>query len=211
MPVGAIFDAYLSYRTVLSDTTVPIPSGGTLRSRYGRAATLYFQIEVVESLTTPTEAPGLQITNAVCVKWLSEAGKIYQVQRSTDLQSWTNFGAAVTGAGGTLRVFDELTDTRQFYRVVISTPPPISSLTILEAIYGAGSTFSDVKTYVTSAISDGTVNMEVGNHTLGGDPAPGQYKALYVRYQTSGGTYELTVNEGETLQLPNLNAVPVTP
>jgi hypothetical protein len=208
-PVGAIFDAYLSYRTVLNDTTVSIPSGGTLRSRYGRAATLYFQIEVVDSLTQPVEVPVAQITNAVCVKWVSQTGKSYQVQRSTDLQTWTNFGGLITGTGATLVTYDELTGVRQFYRVVISTLPGASSLSILEALYGAGTTLSDVKSYITSAISNGTVTLTVGNSTLGGDPAPGQYKSLYVRYQTSAGTYEMTVNEGQTLQLPNPNAVQV--
>jgi hypothetical protein len=208
-PVGAVFQARLSYRTVLNETSVAVPSGGTLRSRYGRSATVRFQIEVVESLTPPVEIPGVQISNAVCVKWTGQTGKTYQVQRSTDLQTWTNFGASVAGTESVQTVFDELTGQRQFYRVVTSASPPASGLTILEALYGAGTTFSDVKSYVTAAISNGTVTMTVGNHTLGGDPAAGQVKSLFVRYQTSTGIYEITVSEMRTLQLPNPNATQV--
>ena len=47
--------------------------------------------------------------------------------------------------------------------------------------------------------------MTVGNHTLGGDPILGASKALYIRYQNASGEYEATIQEGDSLRIPDFN------
>jgi len=48
-PDGAVFSAYLSYRVPLSQTQVKTSIGTDFNSRFGRASTLYFEIQMYES------------------------------------------------------------------------------------------------------------------------------------------------------------------
>lgn len=201
-PAGSIFSAYLSFRVPDSQTQVTTSSGIPFNSRFGRASTLYFEIEMVDSLSPPEEVPTVAISSAVKLNWMSQTTKTYQVQYSTDLQSWQNTGAVLQGTGQTITFFDSRVAGNQFYRVLV-TGGVASGLNIIEASYGANSTFQNVRSYVMTKIVNDTVNMQVSNSTLGGDPVFGAVKYLYIKYQNQSGIYEANLMEGTTLRIPD--------
>ena len=84
------------------------------------------------------------------------------------------------------------------------TPPPATSsdLTILVGRYGADGVFADVRQLLQQAVTNNVLTIEVGNHTMGGDPIFGVVKDLLVQYSTSAGSFEVTVEEGGTLSIP---------
>lgn len=53
---------------------------------------------------------------AVKVSWPSTTGQDYQVQSSTDLSTWTNFGGVISGNDSIKAVYDTMTD-KKFYKV----------------------------------------------------------------------------------------------
>lgn len=201
-PAGSVFSAYLSFRVPDSQTQFTTSTGIPFNSRFGRASTLYFEIEMVDSLSPPEEVPTVAISPAIKLSWLSQATKTYQVQYSSDLQSWQNTGAVLQGTGQTMMFFDSTVTGNQFYRVVV-TAGAASGLDIIEATYGANTTFRDVRSYVVSKIVNDTVNMQVSNSTLGGDPVFGAVKYLYIKYQNQSGTYGANLREGTTLRIPD--------
>lgn len=201
-PVGSIFSAYLSFRVVENEVQTTTPDDIAFNSRSGQAVTLYFEIEMVDSLGPPEEVPTVHISQAVQLRWMSQSTKTYQVQWSSDMQSWDNIGSVIQGTGQEVEFFDAVSTHRRFYRVIV-TSGAASNLVIIEALYGADDTFSDVRSQVEANIVDDTVDMTVGNHTLGGDPVPGVVKSLYIRYQNSAGEYEATIQEGGTLRIPD--------
>ena len=70
---------------------------------------------------TPDLAPstfGLEDGNLI-LSWPTDAGQTYQVQRSTDLESWENIGVALTGNGTTMSYAQPSTVEKVFLRVVI--------------------------------------------------------------------------------------------
>lgn len=85
------------------------------------------------------------------------------------------------------------------------TPPPATSsdLTILVGRYGADGVFADVRQLLQQAVTNNALTIDVGNHTMGGDPIFGVVKDLFVQYSTSAGSFEVTVQEGGTLSIPN--------
>ena len=91
------------------------------------------------------------------------------------------------------------------------TPPPATSsdLTILVGRYGADGVFADVRQLLQQAVANNALTMKVGNHTMGGDPIFGVVKDLLVQYSTSAGSFEVTVEEGGTLSIPNGNGSPI--
>lgn len=91
------------------------------------------------------------------------------------------------------------------------TPPPATSsdLTILVGRYGADGVFTDVRQLLQQAVANNTLTIQVGNHTMGGDPIFGVVKNLFVQYSTSTGSFEVTVQEGGTLSIPNGNHSPI--
>jgi len=56
-------------------------------------------------------------SNAV-VSWPSASGRTYQVQKSTDLVNWSNFGSSVSGDGSTQSATDPISATKSFYKVI---------------------------------------------------------------------------------------------
>jgi hypothetical protein len=56
---------------------------------------------------------------------------------------------------------------------------------------------------VEANIVNDTINMTVGNHTLGGDPIPGVVKSLYIHYTNASGEYEAAIREGSILRIPD--------
>lgn len=81
-----------------------------------------------------------------------------------------------------------------------------SVLRIISAFYGPKAdpkTGRDVTGVVQRAVQRNSLELVVGNETLGGDPAPGQGKTLAVTYGTKGGGSDVvTVREGAILTLP---------
>jgi len=70
---------------------------------------------------TPNLAPstfGIEDDNLI-ISWPTTAGHTYQVQRSTDLESWQNIGVALTGNGTTMSYAQPSTAEKVFLRVVI--------------------------------------------------------------------------------------------
>ncbi len=203
-PVGSIFYAYLSFRVIENEAQVDTPDGIPFNSRSGQSATLYFEIEMVESLGPVDEVPTVSISQAISLQWMTQSNKTYQVQFSNDMESWNNVGSVIQGTEQTVEFFDSASSLKKFYRVVV-TSGAASNLVIIEALYGAEDTFNDVRTYIGDDIVDDTVDMTVGNHTLGGDPISGVSKTLYIRYQNASGEYETTLQEGENLRIPDSN------
>lgn len=201
-PVGSIFSASLSFRVVENEVQTTTSDGIPFNSRSGQAATLYFEIEMVDSLDPVEEVPTVNISQAIQLRWMTQSTKTYQVQYSDDMESWENTGSVIQGTGQEVKFFDAVSVPRKFYRIVV-TSGAASNLVIIEASYGNEETFNDVSSYVEENIIDDTVDMRVGNYTLGGDPLSGVVKSLYIRYQNSTGEYEATIQEGDNLKIPD--------
>lgn len=77
-----------------------------------------FRLMVVPTFQAVTLANGM-----LSLTWSTEAGKMYQLQSSSDLSSspWTNLGGAATANGATLSVTEAITNGAQrFYRVMLA-------------------------------------------------------------------------------------------
>jgi len=62
--------------------------------------------------------PQLEILPAVELRWVSISNQTYQVQTSTNLVDWTDFGDPISTPGGTTnQVFDSATVPKKFYRL----------------------------------------------------------------------------------------------
>ena len=76
-------------------------------------------------------------------------------------------------------------------------------LTILRATYGEGDRRRDVTGILRSLIRDGRLELPVNNGSMGGDPAHGAHKSLWVSYSVGGrDPQEVRVNEGNRIILP---------
>jgi len=78
-------------------------------------------------------------------------------------------------------------------------------LRIARAQYGAQSRFVDVTDQLNSQIQNDSLNLQVTNYAMGGDPAPGERKVLTVFYIFNGRNGRAFANEGEFLTLPREN------
>ena len=63
-----------------------------------------------------TTAPGVEVS------WLALTGSSYQVQSSTNLVNWSDYGGTINGNGLVWTITDTITPPRKFYRVLQSTP-----------------------------------------------------------------------------------------
>lgn len=77
-----------------------------------------------------------------------------------------------------------------------------SRLTIIRATYGAPGQTRDVTGRLRARMRNGRLNMRVDNESLGGDPAPGAAKRLYVSYSVRGQQREADVPEGREINIP---------
>jgi hypothetical protein len=75
-------------------------------------------------------------------------------------------------------------------------------LEILRATYGDGRRTQDVTGRLRSMVRNGSLDIGVGNTSMGGDPAPGSRKTLWVSYALNGRRQETRVNEGGRLSIP---------
>ncbi|GAB4140652.1 MAG: hypothetical protein Kow0040_29080 [Thermogutta sp.] len=73
-------------------------------------------------------------------------------------------------------------------------------LTVVKAVYGAGDQMVDVTDALTGMIRGGSLFVQASNG-LAGDPAPGVVKELRLTYELGGERKELTLREGEGLQI----------
>jgi hypothetical protein len=77
--------------------------------------------KIDERPTRIDRRPFVKVLDAVEIKWPSQMGYYYQVQRSNDLQHWENIGEPVLGDGGVLSQFVERDARKQyFYRARIT-------------------------------------------------------------------------------------------
>lgn len=60
----------------------------------------------------------------------------------------------------------------------------------------------DVTSRLQSMVRNNRLDITVNNQTMGGDPAPGQSKQLYIAYQYRGRSNSTTVGENGRLNLP---------
>lgn len=80
--------------------------------------------------------PSLTITkstaSSVKVSWLGETGVSYQLQANTDLGTWVDSGAAITGSGATVNVTVSITGKpRAFFR--LKQPPDVITAAFVSA------------------------------------------------------------------------------
>lgn len=73
---------------------------------------------------------------------------------------------------------------------------------IMEAVYGAESTWRDVKSLLQAQARDGVIDFSVGNHNMGGDPIFGRSKTLRVKYVGGGRIQEKQWREGDRVSIP---------
>ena len=80
---------------------------------------------------------------------------------------------------------------------------PQGGVTIISAQYGEGRDRRDVTARLRSMIRDGRISTRVDNDSMGGDPAGGRPKSLWVTYYVGGlGQRQTRVDEGGLLLLP---------
>jgi hypothetical protein len=79
---------------------------------------------------------------------------------------------------------------------------PVPALRIVSAQYGLGNRVMDVTNLLNSRIAGDRLTMPVNNNTMGGDPAKGGDKQLYVVYEVNGQRREARVNEDQQLTIP---------
>jgi hypothetical protein len=75
-------------------------------------------------------------------------------------------------------------------------------LRITRALFGAGKHIVDVTSQLNAQIREGRLRIPVNNNTMGGDPYPNRAKTLTVSYTVDGHPQQVTLNEGDFLQLP---------
>jgi len=81
----------------------------------------------VPSLTPPLAFRSLQVpqNGNPTLAWNAVAGRLYQLQRVSDLRSnnWINLGSPILATNATVTTSDVLgTDSQRFYRLLISGP-----------------------------------------------------------------------------------------
>ena len=80
---------------------------------------------------------------------------------------------------------------------------PQGGVTIVSAQYGEGRNRWDVTGRLRSMVRDGRISTRVDNDSMGGDPARGRRKSLWVTYYVGGlGQRQTQVDEGGLLLLP---------
>jgi len=80
--------------------------------------------------------------------------------------------------------------------------PGWNELRIERATYGTSSNTVDVTARLQSMVRDNAINLHVIADNLGEDPAPGQFKQLYVTYFYQGQERQVVVDEKDFLKIP---------
>jgi hypothetical protein len=136
----------------------------------------------------------------VALRWSTQPGFTYQLQWSFDLVGWNNLGSPISGDGSLATVYDGTGGNwAKFYHLLSSQN---QGLQIISARYGANGAYNDVAAIIRGNIVNNSVNMQVNNQTMQGDPAFGYVKQLDVSYSYNGDARSKSVQEGGTLILP---------
>jgi endonuclease I len=79
-------------------------------------------------------------------------------------------------------------------------------LVFLSASYYTSNVSRDVTGLVNDEVTNGKIRMDIGNHTMGGDPEFGESKSFHALFAYEGKIHRLLLSEGEEINLPeNLN------
>ena len=96
--------------------------------------------------------------------------------------------------------------------VLSATAAFAGQLTIIQADYTGGDVHRDMTSLLAAKVQGGQLALRVGNSTFGGvDPCFGKVKTLTVIYRNERGDFTVTAREGESLQLPSSQAIPIAP
>ena len=134
-------------------------------------------------------------SNQYRMQWFAEDKLNYQMQESTNMQNWSNFRGQMTGGGFDTEISWTPTKEKAFYRLVRSGEH------IIEAKYGADTTFRDVTSFVSTLKQSSNGTFAVSNSNLGGDPIFGKVKTLYVTIAKADGVYLYTAPEYTVINL----------
>lgn len=104
-----------------------------------------------------------------------------------------------TYAGHVSRVVIDEKDTLE---IPGNQPYYQGNLQVLRAQYGADYRYHDVTEALNSQIQNDTLNLQVTNSTMGGDPAEDKRKTLSVSYLYQGEIHSVVVREKDYLSLP---------
>jgi Domain of unknown function (DUF3395) len=77
-----------------------------------------------------------------------------------------------------------------------------NGLWIIRAYYGVQHQQANVTDIVRGLVRDSSIQVNVTNRSMGGDPAPGADKTLIVVYRYQGREAAAAVREGDTLSIP---------
>jgi hypothetical protein len=80
--------------------------------------------------------------------------------------------------------------------------PGYGNLRVFSARYGSGGRGMDVTGRVQSMVRNGSLRFRVNNDSMGGDPAPGQTKQLYMQYSYNGQNRNGTYRENDEVRIP---------
>jgi len=80
--------------------------------------------------------------------------------------------------------------------------PGYGNLRVFSARYGSGGRGMDVTGRVQSMVRNNSLRFRVNNDSMGGDPAPGQTKQLYLQYSYNGQNRNITVGENQEVRIP---------
>ena len=130
--------------------------------------------------------------------------------RGTTFQTAVKEGATLTLPDSNARAVSTATPVAAAAPVTAATSSQ-QSIRIVTARYGGDNRFNDVRDRLQAmAGSGGNVSVKVENAALGGDPAVGKEKWLEVAYEWNGSTYATHAKEGQTLSLPDPQAMLVS-
>lgn len=134
LPVGTYYLAVGRFDTVFGDGFFANGlSGGDFILNYGAGQTtggtigavgvVWFSFEIATEPEPDPEALALSSVvlnrNRLTISWRTNKGVSYRVQRSSDLQSWTDVGAERLGNGNSLSYTQALNAESAFLRVII--------------------------------------------------------------------------------------------
>ena len=134
LPVGTYYLAVGRFDTVFGDGFFANGlSGGDFILNYGAGQTtggtigavgvVWFSFEIATEPEPDPEALALSSVvlnrNRLTISWRTNKGVSYRVQRSSDLQSWTDVGAERLGNGNSLSHTQALNAESAFLRVII--------------------------------------------------------------------------------------------
>ena len=129
--------------------------------------------------------------------------------RGTSFQTAVKEGATLTLPDSNARAVS--TQAPMAAPVAATVAGSQQGIRIVTARYGGDNRFNDVRDRLQSLAGSGaTVSMKVENGALGGDPAVGKDKWLEVAYEWNGSTYATRAKEGQTLSLPDPQAMLVS-